>query len=177
MKIGLMRHFKVDSIPPKFMASKDFIEWVHSYDSADIIANEVNMPNIEWNKCYSSDLPRAVKTAQAIFRGEILITEQLREVPLAPVFGTSVKLHYMFWNVIGRIAWLFSHKSQAEGKRETQVRIREFLDSIKNEEALNILIVCHGFLMNFLQRELSKRGFKGSASRNIRNGKLYLFEK
>lgn len=177
MKIGLIRHFKVNNTQPKFMSSKDFAEWVNLYDNADVIKNEIDIKKEEWNKCFTSDLPRAIKTAETLYKGKIIKTDQLREVPLSPIFNTNIKLHYLFWNIGGRIAWLFSHKSQSEGKKETQKRIKKFLDRMENEGVSNNLIICHGFLMHWFQRELIKRGFRGHVSKNIKNGKLYLFEK
>lgn len=177
MKIGLIRHFKVNNIQPKFMASKDFIEWVTSYDNADVIQNEINISNIEWNKCYSSNLSRAIKTAEVIYKGEIIKTEQLREVPIAPIFKTNIKLPHIFWSLCGRAAWLFSHKSQIEGKKETEKRIKDFFDNIGDEDDVNILIVCHAFFMYSFQKELLKRGFKGNIIKKPRNGTMYLFER
>ena len=177
MKIGLIRHFKVNNLPAKFMNSKDFIDWVDLYDNADVILNEIDIKTLEWNKCYTSDLPRAIKTVEAIFKGEIIKTSELREVPLYPIFNTNFKLPHILWSICGRIAWLFSHKSQSEGKAQTEKRVKAFLDSIDDNEDINILIVSHGFLMNTFQKELTIRGFQGNRIKSARNGVLYMFEK
>ncbi|NNU77841.1 histidine phosphatase family protein [Clostridium estertheticum] len=66
---------------------------------------------------------------------------------------------------------------QIENKKDTQKRVNEFLDSIKDESSNNILIVCHGFFMNTLQKELKSRGFTGRTIRTPKNGTLYLYKK
>jgi broad specificity phosphatase PhoE len=177
MNIGLVRHFKVNCYAKMFMTSGDFKQWVKRYDNSDIIENKFEIGNVIWHKCFSSDLSRATKTSKSIFTGEIIKTQLLREVPIAPVFNTNIKLPYAFWCISGRIAWFFHHKSQIENKKDTQGRANEFLDSINNESNSNILIVCHGFFMNTLQKELKSRGVIGQNIRRPKNGTLYLYKK
>lgn len=177
MIIGLVRHFKVDLPHSRFMTSIDFMKWAHHYDIADVIENAVEMGDIEWNKCYSSDLPRAVRTAETIYDGQIIKTQLLREVPMSSPFNTKLKLPYVFWGVFARIAWLFSHKSQEERRIQTKKRIREFLDLVKDDDSSNILVVCHGFFMYIFEKELKRQGFKGRRTRRIKNGTMYVFEK
>jgi Fructose-2,6-bisphosphatase len=177
MNIGLVRHFKVNCNTKIFMTSYDFEEWVRQYDNSDIIENEIDFGNIKWQKCFSSDLYRAVRTAETIFEGEILKTNLLREVCISPIFKSSIKLPYIFWCISGRIAWLFKHKSQMETIEGTKERVKELLDTIENEAHMNILIVCHGFFMKTLQKELKKRGFYGESIKRPQNGTLYLYKK
>lgn len=177
MIIGLVRHFKVDLSHSRLMTSGDFEQWAMDYDAAGVIENEVIMRDIRWDRCYSSDLPRAITTAKAIYSGEIITTPLLREVPMSPVFNTSFKLPYGFWGVLARFAWLLSHKSQIERRHETRKRIEEFLNMINLEDSSNILVVCHGFLMYYFQKFLKRRGFKGKTIRRVKNGTLYVFEK
>ncbi|MBU3214006.1 phosphoglycerate mutase family protein [Clostridium estertheticum] len=177
MNIGLVRHFKVNCCTKMFMTSTDFNQWVKQYDNSDVIENKFKIGDIKWDKCFSSDLSRAIKTSQSIFKGEIIKTQLLREVPIAPIFNTNIKIPYIFWCISGRFAWLFQCKSQTENKKDTQKRVNEFLDSIKDESSNNILIVCHGFFMNTLQKELKSRGVTGRTIRTPKNGTLYLYKK
>ncbi|MCB2358247.1 phosphoglycerate mutase family protein [Clostridium estertheticum] len=177
MNIGLVRHFKVNCCTKMFMTSADFKQWVKQYDNSDVIENKFKIGNIKWDKCFSSDLSRAIKTSQSIFKGEIIKTQLLREVPIAPIFNTNIKIPYIFWCIGGRFAWFFQCKSQIEKKKDTQKRVNEFLDSIKDESSNNILIVCHGFFMNTLQKELKNRGVTGRTIRTPKNGTLYLYKK
>jgi broad specificity phosphatase PhoE len=176
MNIGLVRHFKVDCYIKNFMTSDNFRQWVKDYDNSDIIENKYEIGNIIWDNCFSSDLSRAVKTSTSIFKGEIIKTHLLREVPISPIFNTNIKLPYIFWCICGRLAWLFQNKSQIENKKETQKRVNDFLDSINDESNNNILIICHGFLMNTLQKELKRRGVNGQHIKRPKHGTLYLYK-
>jgi broad specificity phosphatase PhoE len=177
MNIGLVRHFKVNCYTNMFMTSSDFEQWVKQYNSSDITQNKFEIGNIKWHKCFSSDLSRSIKTSKTIYTGDIIKTELLREVPISPIYKTNLKLPYVFWCMSGRFAWLFHHKSQIETKKDTQRRAKEFLDSLENESNHNILVVCHGFFMRALQKELKRKGFKGQNVKRPKNGTLYLYEK
>ena len=178
MYIGLVRHFKVDCNAQAFMTSDDFEKWVMEYDNSDVIENKFETKNIKWDKFFSSDLPRAIKTSETIFNGEIIKTKLLREVPLSPIYKTNLKLPHRFWCLVARMAWSFHHKSQSETKKDTQKRINEFLNNLDKESDSNILIVCHGFFIKMLEKEIKRRGFRG---RNIlifpKNGTLYVYKK
>jgi len=140
------------------MTSADFEKWTEQYNISYIVENGIELQNIKWSKCFSSDLPRAIKTAETIFKEKIITTHLLREVPLSPVFKIPFKLPYVFWCITGRLAWLFNHKSQPETKKMTTKRILVFLDTIEHEADHNLLVVCHGFFMHAFQKELKSRG-------------------
>lgn len=177
MNIGLVRHFKVNCDVNTFMTSNDFEEWVKKYDNSDVIENKFEvLENINWNKCFSSDLLRAIKTAKTIFKGEIIESRLLREVPMSSIFKTNLKLPYVFWCITSRLAWILKHKSQSESKVDTERRVNAFLNSIDKYSNDNILIVCHGFYMHTFQKELKRRGFSGKSVKRPRNGTLYLYK-
>ncbi len=177
MKIGLVRHFKVVSpYGNKKLSSFEFNERMNGYDIFPVKPNKLNINSAEWDICYASTLSRAKTTAETIYNGEIILTPLIIEVPLFSFVRTNRKIHYMVWQIVGRIAWLFSHKSQIEGYSQTIQRINQFLEDIKKSEHQNILIVSHGFFMKVLVRELKRSGFKGHLDFSPKNGKLYLFE-
>ncbi|MBU8878383.1 histidine phosphatase family protein [Bacillus sp. FJAT-29790] len=178
MKIGLVRHFKVMHAYPEkiWITPSELTKWFKDYDASDIEEGETDLQEIEWEKCYSSDMFRAEKTASAIFDGEIIKTENLREVPAYPLVHRNIKLPYQLWAVLVRLAWLVNHPSQKDSKKSVEKRINLFLDDIISEGKANVLIVSHGALMIFMRRELVKRGFSGPRIGHPANGKLYLFE-
>jgi len=179
MKIGLVRHFEV--IQPylvrRQMNSAEFAAWLESYDTADIRVKDCDMGGVEWETCYSSDLPRAVQTARTLFSGEITITPLLREIYLSPFFETRLRLPFHLWDTGGRMAWYFSHRSQRETRDLTLGRIRDFLHLATENGAQNVLAVSHGGLMWFMRRELLRMGFRGGNFTRAENGRLYLFER
>lgn len=173
-KIGVIRHFKVDGYAGDRLSSEEYINWVKFYDIADVIKKEIDMRDVQWQYCFSSDLYRAVTTAKECFKGNIEVTELLREVGSAPILKTKIRFPYEFWAITSRIAWEFNLKNQPEGKRQTIERVNCFLDILESREEDNILIVCHGFLMMTLNRELKKRGYITSENKSYYNGKLYI---
>ncbi|KAB2846515.1 MAG: histidine phosphatase family protein [Melioribacteraceae bacterium] len=178
MKLGLVRHFKVNIKPGEGkLSSSQFEEAMKNYDYADVTSNGLIINKNEWDICYSSSLPRAVKTAQTIYNGEIITTDLLCEVPILPFTKRNIILPSFIWHTAARIAWFKNKPSQPEGKIQTQKRVEEFLNLINSSGKENILIVSHGFFLGSLVRELLKRGFKGEMDMRPRNGKLYTFIK
>ena len=107
MKIGLVRHFKVDCPHKVMMTSKEFREWSEKYEHARILKKKVNMSGIHWDICYCSDLERAVETAKEVYSGNIYVDKLLREVDNAPFINTDhLKLPFPIWHFCGRLAWI-----------------------------------------------------------------------
>jgi len=173
MKIGLVRHFEVNCSHRCLMSAKEFREWVNLYDCSPTKTMDLIIEPGTWDKCYCSDLSRAIETAQHIYRGDIIKSKLIGEVPIAPVFESNVKLPYKFWLMAGRLAWICSHQSQSETLNQTKDRVRRFVSGILEED--NVLIVTHGFLMMQIQKELIDRGFSGNRFTRARWGKVYVF--
>ena len=177
MKIGIIRHFKVDYTPDKFMNSLEFEKYVENYNLANILVNNLNLDtNIVWDKCYCSDLSRAVTTAKTIYNGNLKITKLLKEVEMQPIFNTSFKLPILFWNISARLAWKYNSKTQLENKNTTIIRANKFIKTIDVASSKNILIVSHGFFLFTLINILKKEGFKGTIPKRLKNGYLYILE-
>lgn len=180
MIIGLVRHYKVAYKPEyEWMTSKEFNQWVKNYDLSEIhIPNQSITNHVQWDVCISSNLSRATKTSEIIFKGPIIKTDQLREIGMRSVIQTSIKLHYYVWQMIARLAWFFSHKSQEESRRQTRLRARNIVNEmIENHHESNVLVVSHGAFMKYLITELSRRGYTGKRSFTPRNGEIYTFVK
>ncbi|CAH0121093.1 hypothetical protein PAE9249_03619 [Paenibacillus sp. CECT 9249] len=179
MRIGIMRHYKVNINTKKYwMTSNDFSEWVKQYDESDIDLTNITTTKIHWDVCYSSDMKRAVKTAETMYKGELITTDLLREITIRSMFRSNVKLHLNVWLILGRFAWLINHPSQEE-KYSTMERAQIFLNTVeesgKNDE--NVLIVTHGAFMTVLRQELLHRGYIGDKFTKPSNGRIYTFEK
>ncbi|MBM7621150.1 broad specificity phosphatase PhoE [Bacillus tianshenii] len=177
MKVGLIRHFKVTrGYPDNRVTAEELLKWVEEYDASEVEENDLDLKNIDWKRCYSSDLPRAVKTAEKAFKGDITLLKELREITVAPIFPPNRRLPLKLHLLSIRMAWLFNHKSQPVSKRELQTRISDTLDKILSSKE-NTLIVSHGGVMMLLRKELLRRGFRGPEFKIANNGELYLFEK
>jgi len=177
MRIGLIRHFEVIHSSQRILNSEEFKGWVRLYDIADVWEIPVDLGDNNWDLCFSSDLPRAIQTAQSICSCKIVTTDCLREVPISPIHNTHLKLPVPLWLGLGRMAWLFSQYSQPEIRIQTVKRINGFLTYILSLKESNILLVTHGFLMALIRKELLSNGFRGERFVKARNGTLYIFQK
>lgn len=176
MKLGLIRHFKVITSQNTFLSSKEFAKTMSYYDVAPVRENDLKIITNEWDICYCSNLPRSIKTAEAIYKKEIIKTELLVEVPISAFVNTNFPFPNFLWHLGSRIAWYFNSKSQKEGYLGTNNRILEFLNVIENSNHKNILIITHGFFMRVFIKQLRNIGFKGFVDFAPKNGKLYTFK-
>lgn len=176
MRIGLIRHFKVDLKRNRFMTAEEYDKYSAQYDKAGVIENEVVVDEL-WDKCYCSSLPRAVHTAKTVYDGEIAVTDKLMEIHSKALMKLKVKLPYHFWAVLNRIGWISDHVNHPEGRSTTLKRINEVIDEVLNQPEKNILIVSHAGTMYEIQKILRKKGFKGDFFLKPRNGKLYILKK
>lgn len=177
MIIGIVRHFEVDCKAKKIMNSIDFEDYVDNYDNSSVIQKEIDLKNSQWDKCYCSDLKRAIITAKSVYHKEIEVTELLREVKMYPVRKLQIKIPSFIWSISSRVAWKLNHKSQLETSDSTRKRAKEFLSKLDLDKNENILIVSHGFFLITLINELKLLGFKGEIPKKMRNGYLYILEK
>lgn len=177
MRIGLVRHFKVDINTKAVMNNNEFSKWNDEYDVAHVKNFFKESHHLEWKKCYCSDLHRAKETAKFIYDGETVKSELLREVPMSPFTRMRLKLPSLIWFVFSRVAWRINHKSQIEGHKQTIQRMHNFFDAKLRDETEDILIVSHGFFLRYFMRMLKNMGFKGTTVNILKNGELHIFEK
>ncbi|WP_017812037.1 MULTISPECIES: histidine phosphatase family protein [Paenibacillus] len=173
--IGLVRHFKVNKEFPirQMVTVRELVTWLEEYDVADIEEGQTDLQGLNWEKCFASDLPRALKTAQYIYPGEIIIMPELREIT-PPTFQTELRFPFIGWAVFARIAPLLSRRYKRM-VAETEARIDRALDVILSSDAEHVLVVSHWALMLYMRKQLIKRGFAGPRMRMVENGKLHIF--
>lgn len=177
MKIGLLRHFEVKrGYPSGLVTSEELMKWVKEYDESEVIEKSIDLCNINWVKCYSSDLPRAATTAGKAFDGEIVYLRELRELSLSPMLRANIKLPLTLHLILIRLAWFFNHSSQPVTKKEVIQKINDVLDNVIGDGNKDVLIVGHGGIMMFMRKELIKRGFLGPKFNRPENAKLYVYE-
>jgi broad specificity phosphatase PhoE len=177
MRIGLLRHFELKTpLPSGWMTVAELMRWRQEYEASEVIPCEIHLGGIEWTHCWSSDLPRAVITAQAAFRGEIIHYPQLREADLVP-FGTgTLRMPVWCWRWLLRLAWATSHKSQQPIRDDLLQRVRHMADKLA-EQKEDTLVVGHAGIMHFLHKELLRRGFRGPRFTLAQYARLYVYER
>ena len=177
MKLGIVRHFQIPHARMQWLDGSGFDKWAEWYDTTEVHAKAVPPACAEWDHCLCSDLPRAVFTAKTIFRGSIESTPLLREVPFTSFFPRRLKAPLMLWQATSRLGWWLDRKSQTENRSQTTRRVAEFVAKLKRENAdRNVLIVTHGFFMQWLEKELREAGFKGKVPTRPIGGTIYLFQ-
>lgn len=178
MRIGLVRHFKVDLKRRSFMTSKEYNEHMFNYDRAGVIPNELVVDKY-WERCYCSSMERAKITARTIYHGEIITTDKLVEIPTAAWINLRFKMPYHFWAIFARFAWIRHHITQPESRSSTIKRLNEIVDIIlkENDYKSNILIVSHAGALYEIKRILRKKGFRGKGFLTAKNGELYIYDK
>lgn len=176
MKVGLVRHLEV--VAPKrdgLMTSKEFARWAAKYEESGVMLAGAETKYSNWSKCICSSSKRAIETASLLYGKDIIKTDLIREVPIAPVFTAKTRLPSVFWLIAGRIAWLLSHKSQREIYGDTLKRVRLFVAEVLLDKKEDILIVSHGFIMKLISQELAKQKFRGPKIRKAKHGRLYMY--
>lgn len=177
MRVGLIRHFPVDHLFLRgWVKQSRVLQWFREYNEAAVQGMHVEV-GASWHVCYSSQLQRAKKTAEAVYAGEVIYTNLLNEPFPDPVFRSDIKMPFMLWALLIRCAILWNHGTQSHRKEVLEARIRELMPDILRHADDNVLIVSHAFTMEILSRFLLQEGFSGRKLRRPENGVLYLFER
>jgi broad specificity phosphatase PhoE len=159
------------------LTSRELHQWLDEYDASDVEPTDVDLGATRWDSCYASPLYRAYKTAETIYDGEVIQMEALREVRPDPILNNDVRLPFIAWPLLLRLAWFVNHASQTEGRADVERRVANVLDDILARGGQEILIVSHGGIMAFLRKELLRRGYFGPKFGIAENATLYVFEK
>ncbi len=175
MKIGLLRHFKVDLKYPRkpLLSYEEVFAWYEKYNSADVIIKNVDLSRGKWDKCYASPLPRADVTSKTVYKKNIIVDDRLKELDVLPVLKGTMKKPFLLWGLLLKIR----STQQNSITVEFETKVSEFLEEILKKETCDVLLVCHGFVMTFLQKELNKKGFKGDSFFIPDYNKVYVYEK
>ena len=178
MRAVVIRHAEVDHCWSRRCTSDEFDAECKMYDEAAIKEISYEIPQIQYQKIYISELTRSRDTAKKLFpKKELTETGLINEIPLGSSFDTARKMPLWFWNISGRLQWLFNSPRQAEGISKTMRRARRFVKMIIEEDT-DCAIVTHGFYMNILLREIRKNGFRINRTHAAyKNGEYVIAEK
>ena len=176
MRIGLLRHFPVEQdLPGGWRTSEELLTWRKSYDMAETSVGKFDLGGVDWEKCFSSDLPRATITAKAVFGGEVEQTAMLREAEFAQFQTGRLRLPIWAWRWVLRFTWMSGHKSQRACRDDFRRRVLAMADRLSGMNG-DTLVVSHAGLMMYLSAELRRRGFSGPKLRLPRHAIVYVYE-
>ncbi len=177
-RIGLIRHFEVcHPFPKGWLTWQELVDWRGAYEQSDVRPGEIDLAGIPWSRCYASDLPRALLTAQAVFPGDIIQMPELREPRVGDFRTGRLRLPFSLWKQVLRVAWMTSHRSQRAARAAFMASIQQVVERVVATAAEDTLIVSHAGVMMFLRKELVRLGFAGPRFTIARNAQLYVFEK
>lgn len=175
MKIVLIRHFKVGFKWKFFYNSSEYEVDCGGYNSSPVIQSKVNIQSND--RLITSTMSRAMDTSRYIFnRDPDLSDNNLCEVPIKPFITTRVPLPKLLWDIIGRLQWRLGLSRQPESYTQSRARVGKFLETVI-DHGQNTVIVCHGWIIKLMIRELKAHGFRGPNPVFIKNGLPYEFER
>lgn len=175
MKIGLLRHFKVNLKYPRhiLVTYDEVFNWYEKYGTADVLIKDVDMCGVEWQKCFASPLKRASVTSKTVYKGEITVVDELKELDVLPVLKGTRRKPFLLWGLMLKIRSTQSNYIT----QEFEAKVSAFLEGILKNNNCDILIVCHGFVMTYMQKLLMEKGFKGKNFFIPNYNKIYIYEK
>ncbi len=176
-RVGLVRHFHVQvPMPHGWHTAQQLHEWRQRYDGGACTPSQVDLGGVPWDICLSSDMPRALATARALFSGNVESTPLLREAEFAPFRTGKLSLPVFVWRCMLRIAWMTGHSSQKQCRDEFKRRVLAVADELERRAGA-VLIASHAGFLAYLSAELRRRGFDGPKLRIPQNARLYLYER
>ena len=178
VRVVIIRHAEVDFCWSRRCTSEMFDSECRKYDLSPIRNALYDIPQTIYQKIYVSELSRSHDTAKKLFPGgEYSESGLINEVPLKSSLDTKMNIPLWFWNLTGRLQWLFNCRRQAEGRRQTIERAKEFAESLGNDD-MEVAVVTHGFYMHTLLQEMKKAGFRMTKSSvKFKNGEYVIAEK
>ncbi len=178
MRVVIIRHAEVDFCWSRRCTSEGFDSECSGYDSAPIKEISFQIPKIEYQRLFISELSRSLSTAGQLFpEKEYIESGLVNEVPLRSAFDTKKKFPLWFWNVNGRLQWFMNNRRQTEGRDQTRERARQFVTMMSNSNT-DCAVITHGFFMHTLLSEMKKAGFRTDRSSvGYKNGEYVIAEK
>ena len=176
-RVGLVRHFHVQvPMPRGWHTAQQLHDWRHRYDGGACTPCQVDLGGVQWNSCLSSDMPRTLATAKALFPGNVESTPLLREAEFAQFQTGKLSLPVFAWRWMLRFAWMTGHSSQRQCRDEFRQRVLAVADELERRGG-DVLVVSHAGFLSYLSAELRRRGFDGPKLRIPQNARLYLYER
>jgi broad specificity phosphatase PhoE len=175
VKVVLIRHFKVGFRWKFFYNTAEYEVDCGGYNTAPVVTSDLKISSTD--RLITSTMNRAIETSRHIFGRDADAAENnLCEVPMKPFVKTKLKFPKLVWDIIGRLQWRLNHKNQPEPFNKSRERVKTFVEDLvaKNQ---NVVIVCHGWIIKLMIRELKRHGFRGPNPLFIKNATPYEFNR
>lgn len=131
---------------------------------------------------FSSTLPRAIESAQALAPGRDFAREPvLIEAPLPPPrFPGFVRLSPKVWGFISRFWWwFFNHHEGQENRDQALARAERAADLVEGPALAgqDVVVLAHGFFNYMIGRALRRRGWRLVESQGWKYWSVRRFER
>lgn len=165
-KIILMRHGEVDIAWKGKVTSKDFPEWIKTYNSASVLRNASPGSGV-LEIIYSADaivcsqLRRSVDSVGLAGQKPLESNTLFDEAGLPSFPAPFPKLSPKIWAVLFRLLWLGGFSKNSESLKEAKKRAlnaASYLDECSREHG-TVLLMGHGVMNRLIARMLAKRGW------------------
>ncbi|MGB0522654.1 MAG: histidine phosphatase family protein [Flammeovirgaceae bacterium] len=167
MQIMLIRH-GVPKISRKgWFKRKEAQQFIKDYDSVGVypLAHQpVRLVKGELDTIYTSNLNRAIHTAQLSFGDQITYVEdpQFAEFERKIIAFPNMKMPLGFWLVNSRLLWVLGLNDKGiENFKSAKKRARNGANFLATQAARDgkVVLVAHGFLNKYLRKYLAKQGW------------------
>jgi len=182
-KITLLRHGIVDTKSDINISSNEFGDWINQYDNANInkvCSNKDEVYKIlnESDLIICSSLKRSIQSAEFFDKKIVVINSIFNEAPLPFVRGNFLKLKATYWLIFFRLIWFLGYSNRSESLKCFKNRAKkaaEVLQILSNENQ-NIVLVGHGVMNKFLQKELRLKNYKQTKNTGNKNWNYSVYE-
>ena len=167
-RVLLIRHGP-SSHKPGFtpVRAEDMLHWRDAYDRAGIDANAQPPASLaaavaRCDLVISSDLPRALESAQRLCAGRAIHHSELLRESALPIPALAVRLPVLAWETLATIHWGYRILRRADATPAELQRVANAATWI-HEVARNspsIAVVTHGVFRKLLARHLQESGWQ-----------------
>jgi len=167
--VTLVRHGRVMALPRARIPASGFRAFVECYSTAGV-DSQYSPPRTLCDLAEnaevitSSDLPRAMESAQLLAPGRETITDALfREAGSPVTLRAPFRLRPTTWAFWARVLWFAGWKEDCESF--TEARLRSRLAAARLGELASVhgtvVVVAHGIINSLVARELRREGWRG----------------
>jgi broad specificity phosphatase PhoE len=161
-----------------------FADYIDAYeaaglDPASLPPQELRDLVKELDQIYTSGMPRAHQSAQALAPHAELIADPLfAEAPLASPRIPLLKMRVPKWAVVSRILWHGGYHPEIENYRRARHRAAQaanvLIDKARGDGVA--VLVAHGYFNAMIGRQLRKRGFVRTGSHRVRYWNAVIYQ-
>jgi len=167
--VTLVRHGRLTALPRARIPSSGFRAFVECFRTASVDPQFVPPRRLcdlaqKAHVLTSSDVPRAIESAQLLAPGRQAIKDALfREAEVPVTLRAPFRLRPTTWAFWARALWFAGWKDDCESFAEARLRSRLAAARLGELASLHgtVVVVAHGIINSLVARELRRAGWRG----------------